>query len=253
MYTYESIHEPKQFTYDVAQRVTPHLIEYSFISKGERDILKMVQYSFLEEVNGRALFNFGFGDYDFPNGKLTDHTISNNGDTYKVFNTVLSTVPRFFEIHNNAIMSVKGSDSGPEFAETCRAACRKSCTLTCKNADRRIKIYRGYVNKHYETLEKDYTIYGGLDRTDNKKTMIDYTPGHKQESILLTRKKQYYMKAEENQTQEVMEPGSEEEMWALYFKQREAANWSDLFPERTAAAREYFKGLVLPDDLRLDK
>lgn len=60
------------------------------------------------------------------------------------------------------------------------------------------------------------------------------------------------MQVEENQTQEVMEPTSKEEMMALYLKQREEANWSDLFPEQTAAAREYIKGLVLPDHLRLD-
>ena len=253
MYTYESIHEPKQFTYDVAERVTEKLIEYSFISKGEKDLLKMVQYSFLEDVNERLLFNFGFGDYNFSNGIIADNTISNNGDTYKVFNTVLSTVPRFFEIQHNAILQVKGSDSSPKFADACRASCRKNCVDTCSNADRRINIYRRYVNKHYDVLKNDYTIYGGLIRTKDKKIMIDYAPDQKQESIFLTRNKnQHGMKTEENQTQEVMEPTTEEEMWALYFKQREAANWCDLFPEQTAAAREYIKGLVLPDELRLD-
>lgn len=253
MYTYEGIHEPKQSIYNVAQSVTEKLIEYSFISKGERDLLKMVQYSFIEEQDGRKLFNFGFGDYNFFNGIIADNTISNNGDAYKVFNTVLSTVPRFFEIHNNAIVKVQGSDSIPGFAETCRTTCRKNCADICRNVNRRINIYRGYVSKHYDVLAKDYTFYGGLDRTNNKITMMEYIPDHKQESIILTRNKnQYIMKAEENQTQEVMEPTSEEEMWALYYKQREAANWSDLFPEKTARAREYWKGVVLPDELRLD-
>lgn len=253
MYTYESIHEPKQFTYDVAQRVTKHLIQYFFISKGETDLLKMVQYFFLEEVNGRQLFNFGFGDYDFRKGMIVDNTISNNGDTYKVFNTVLSTVPRFIEIEHNAMLQVKGSDSHPEFAETCRTTCRKNCTDICKNANRRINISRGYVNKHYNVLNKEYTIYGGLVRTENQKTMLDYAPDQKQESIFLTRNKKITsMKTEENQTQEVMEPSTEEEMWALFYKQREAANWSDLFAKQNAEAREYIKGLVLPDELRLD-
>ncbi|SIO05732.1 DUF6934 family protein [Chitinophaga niabensis] len=250
MYTYESIHEPKQFTYDVAQRVTEHLIEYYFISKGERDLLKMVQYSFVEDVNERKLYNFGFGDYNFWNGRIADHVISNNGDTYKVFNTVLSTVPGFFEIQNNAILQVKGSDSSPGFAEACRVSCRKNCADFCSNAGRRINIYRGYVNKHYDILRKDYAIYGELVRTENKIIMIDYTPDQQQESIFLTRNKnQYNMKAEENQTQEVMEPTSEEEMWALFFKQREAANWSDLFARQNAEAKAYIRGILYPDEL----
>lgn len=253
MYTYDSIHEPKQFKYDVAQKIKENVIEYSFISEGEWNILKVVRYQFAKELNGRKLFNFGFGEYNFANGTIVDDVISNNGDAYRVFNTVLSTVPRFFEIHNTAIIKVEGSDSRPAFADTCRAACRKNCADICRNANRRINIYRGYVNKHYDALKKNYSIYGGLDRTANEPVMIDYTPDHKQESILLMRNKnQHSMQVQENQTHVLKEPTSAEEMMALYLKQREEANWSDLFPEQTAATREYFKGFVLPDHLRLD-
>lgn len=256
MYTYDSIYEPKQFKYDVAQRVTEHQVLYIFFSKGEKELLKVVQYSFLEDLNGRKLFNFGFGDYDFSKGMVMDGAISNNGDTYKVFNTVLSTVPRFFEIHQDAMMQVKGSDSGPEFIKMCRACCRKNCVATCRNANRRINIYRGYINKHYSTLKTDYTFYGGLDRTGNEPIMIDYIPDQKQPSIFLISNKNLYnmrvLENQEDQTQELMEPTSAEEMMTLFLKQREAANWSDLFAEQNARAREELKGLVLPKELWLD-
>lgn len=57
---------------------------------------------------------------------------------------------------------------------------------------------------------------------------------------------------QEDQTQELMEPTSAEEMMTLFLKQREAANWSDLFAEQNARAREELKGLVLPKELWLD-
>ena len=254
MYTYESIHEPKQSKYHVAESIREYSIEYFFTSTGERNILKMVIYSFLEELNGKKLFNFGFGDYNLVDGRIADNVISNNGDAYKVFNTVLSTVPRFFEIHHDAMIRVNGSDSSPEFVKACRSQCRKNCAGICKNSNRRIDIYRGYVNKHYNTLKGDYTFYGGLDRTGNESTMIDYIPDQKQQSIFLLRNKnQYNMKTEENQTQEFMEPTSPEEMIALCIKQREASNWADLFAEQNARAREEIKGLVLPKHLWLDK
>ncbi|MRG45943.1 hypothetical protein GFS24_12515 [Chitinophaga sp. SYP-B3965] len=253
MYTYDSIYEPKQLKYDVAQNIKDDVVRYIFISKGERNILKVIDYSFMEELNGKKLFNFGFGNYDFETDIIEDIELSNNGDTYKVFNTVLSTVPLFFEIHSNAIIMIEGSDSGPEFLDKCRANCRKNCADICKNANRRINIYRGYVNKHYDTLKMDYTFYGGLDSTDNKPTLIDYMPDHKQESIILMKNKnQHSMKVEENQTQEVMEPTSAEEMIALFLERRKQNPDVDLFAKQNARMREKIKGLVLPDHLRLD-
>ena len=247
MYTYESIHEPKQFTYDVAESIKEHAIRYFFISEGERNLLKMIEYSLLEEESdGRKLFNFGFGDYNSSNGTIADQVLSNNKDVYKVFNTVLSTIPRFFKIHSNAILMVKGSDSSIEFVEICRTGCRKNCSDICRNVDRRISIYRGYINKHFDTLKTDYTIYGGLDRADNKITLIDYIPGIKQESIILIKNKnQQRMKTEENQTQELMEPTSAEEMIALAIEQTKDII---VFARQHADAKEYLKRLGLPDN-----
>lgn len=257
MYTYDGIHEPKQFKYEVSQNITENLIEYSFISKGERNILKVVQYHLFNELNGRKLFNFGFGDYNFEDGIPADHVISNNGDTYKVFNTVLSTVPRFFEIHNNAIMMVKGSDSGLTFADECRTSCRKNCTDICRNANRRINIYRGYVNKHYDALKRDYTFYGNVDVIDNEFSMIDYEPGNKQPSIVLMKNKnQHHMitKTAENPTQEqeLKEPTSAEEMMALYQKIAKGPN-RPRFTESNERARQYIEECILRDKERQAK
>lgn len=251
MYTYDSIHEPKQFKYEVFQSITEHLIKYTFISEGRKNILKVVHYTLIDELNGRKLFNFGFGDYNIDNGVIADNVTSDNGDAYRVFNTVLSTVPRFFEIHNNAIMVVKGSHSGFEFIDKCRTNCKKNCADICMNADRRINIYRGYVNKHFEELKMDYTFYGSLDIIDNELSLIDYEPDIKQESIvLLKNKNQHYMKTAENETQELREPTSKEEMIALFMERTEGI---DLFAKQNAEAREYFKRLVLPDHLKLTK
>jgi hypothetical protein len=251
MYSYESIHEPRQFKYDVAEKVTENKIECFFISKGECNILKVISYSLLEELHGRKLFNFGFGDYNLADGTIVDNVISNNGDAYRVFNTVLSTVPRFFEIHNDAIMSVKGSDSSPEFAEVCSAACRRRCADICRNANRRINIYKAYVNKHYDVLIKNYAIYGGVAIIDNTFSMIDYEPNTKQESIVLMKNKnERHMQIEKNQIQEVMEPTSDEEMIARYLEMREKSNWADLFARQNAEAREWLKALHLKDQQR---
>jgi hypothetical protein len=34
----------------------------------------------------------GFGDYDLENDKIVDDINTNNGDAFKVFNTVLGTI-----------------------------------------------------------------------------------------------------------------------------------------------------------------
>jgi hypothetical protein len=78
-----------------------------------------------------------------------DDIHTNNGDVFKVFNTVLITIPMFFENFNNAILMVQGSDGRPAFIENCQSTCRKQYVDACKNFNRRINIYRHYVDRNY--------------------------------------------------------------------------------------------------------
>jgi hypothetical protein len=141
-------------------------IKYIFISTGESDIVKAVAYDYVQELKDAPLYNLGFGDYDIAEDKLDDTSNSNNGDMYDVFHTVLSTVPRFFELNPHATMVVQGSDHSEKFLAKCKETCKKKCEDSCRNLNRRIKTYRYFVDKNYEKLRGEYTFWGGT-RTDN--------------------------------------------------------------------------------------
>ena len=44
------------------------LLQFYFVSKGDKDIVKVVQYQYVKDFDGRPLFNLGFGDYDMESG-----------------------------------------------------------------------------------------------------------------------------------------------------------------------------------------
>lgn len=82
----------KNFTdvYDTHEEYNPKLsaLRYFFVSKGEKKIIyKAVDYTCVGGFNGAALFNPGFGDYDPITDEISDDSISDNGDQYKVFHT----------------------------------------------------------------------------------------------------------------------------------------------------------------------
>jgi hypothetical protein len=133
--------------------------------------------------------NLGFGDYDIESDRLLDAPVSNNGDHYRVFNTVLNTIPNFFSFFPTAIMAVQGSDSTGDFLEQCRVNCSKDCGKgECRNAHRRINIYRRYVDKHFEGLSAEYAFYGGEKDTDNQITIEPYQIGKRYDSVLVSKK-----------------------------------------------------------------
>lgn len=114
---------------------------YSFISRGKVNINKLVVYQYLGRNltiadNSLELYNLGFGDWVQDTYRINDKVNSNNGDTRKVFNTVLNTIPDFFEKNENTALLVSGSD------------------------ERRLRIYCGYVSKHLHELELTYRFYG---------------------------------------------------------------------------------------------
>ncbi len=72
-------------------------LQFYFVSSNDEkgDITKVIQYQYVMDLGGRAVFNLGFGDFDLDTRRVSDAVISNNGDPYRIFNTVLSTIPLF--------------------------------------------------------------------------------------------------------------------------------------------------------------
>jgi hypothetical protein len=69
------------------------VLRYFFVSQGERDIVKAIEYQYVKHFDGRPVINLAFGDYDLDTGTLSDEETSNNGDAYKVLGTVLNSRP----------------------------------------------------------------------------------------------------------------------------------------------------------------
>jgi len=165
----------------------PGNLAFFFESSGERTIVKIIAYTPVKKFKGRTVYNLGFGDLDDQTGQILDDVNSNNGDVYTVFNTVLHTVPQFFKEFPDAVIMVGGSDNHDAFKEDCMANCRKHCTTDCKNFQRRIRTYRGFVEKYFDELCKDYIFFGRM--KDDGDVVVQYSKGHKYDEILVYKKK----------------------------------------------------------------
>jgi len=93
--------------------------KFFFESTGDSSIIKVVEYTAIQRVGQRVIYNLGFGDYDEATGHVTDQVNSNNGDMLRVFSTVLSTVPLFFVSNPYDVIVVQGSDSDESAAAAC--------------------------------------------------------------------------------------------------------------------------------------
>jgi hypothetical protein len=114
------------------QEITESGVKYFFLSEGHKNVIKAVEYYYVTEFNSRKVYNLGFGDYNIDNDMINDNVNTNNGDRYVVFNTVLSTIPLFFQTFGDAIVWIKGSDSSDEFEAKCRETCtRNNCDGAC--------------------------------------------------------------------------------------------------------------------------
>jgi hypothetical protein len=169
--------------YQVTMDKTRLKIRFAFVSKGKYDVVKVIDYDYIGLLHGRKTFNLGFGDYDLFTEKIDDHANTHNGDVYDVLNTVLNTIPLFFEEYPKYCLMVRGSDSGQTFVEACRENCKKKCDSHCKNQNRRINVYTRYVNANYDNLVNDYTFYGGNE--DNAEV---FEPGKKYDAVFVVRK-----------------------------------------------------------------
>ena len=81
--------------YETIADVTETGVQYFFISKGTSNIIKAIQYSHALDFQDKKVYNLGFGDYDSKTNSIDDDVISNNGDAYRIFHTVLNTIPHF--------------------------------------------------------------------------------------------------------------------------------------------------------------
>ena len=171
--------------YELTERISDQSIDYLFISKGKNDVIKVIQYLYFTELYGKSIFNLGFGDYDINEDKIDDSANTGNGDAYKVLNTVLTTIPKFFDTFHDAMLMVQGSDSKTEFTERCKLTCKKMCTSYCKNQHRRISVYTYYVNKNFETLNKEYAFFGGIEDDNGAIRLEPYIPHKKYGSVFV--------------------------------------------------------------------
>ncbi|MCE7058771.1 DUF6934 family protein [Dyadobacter sp. CY343] len=163
-------------------------LRFSFRSTGIRDIVKMVQYTYARDFEGKRIFNLGFGDYDFDLNQVNDRASSNNGDSYKVFHTVLSTVPIFFQQFKNEILMVQGSDGETGFTDQCIETCARKCDSVCKKINQRITIYRRYVEKNFLALSNEYWFLGAFKNADDSIASEIYISGKQYDMILIFKK-----------------------------------------------------------------
>src|SRR5215210_690233 len=76
-------------SYNTEEELDAGKLKYYFKSTGQTTIVKAIEYSPILQIRGRQVYNLGFGDYDENTNTFSADSISNNGDAYKVFNTVL--------------------------------------------------------------------------------------------------------------------------------------------------------------------
>lgn len=128
------------------------------------------------------------GDLDIETWQINDESLTDNGDVYRIFNTVLSTIPLFFEKYPNAGVMVRGSDGQAEYEDKCKQNCARNCIESCHNFNRRMKLYCSYASRKHSLFETDYQFLGGMGNDQNWFDFIGFMPGELYDSIIVSRK-----------------------------------------------------------------
>ncbi len=152
-------------------------LSFVFQSKGKKIIQKIIDYSLIHPVNGVRVFNLGFGDYIPESNIILDKTVSENGDAFKVLNTVLFTIPIFFLIEPQAMIMVRGSDSELSYVNECRKTCRKKCSEKCRNQNRRVTLYSNFIEKNFDRLSSEYEFFGSFSSLNEPLKLEDFILG----------------------------------------------------------------------------
>jgi hypothetical protein len=180
--------EMSQFSdaYKIVEAVDDLGILYFFVSKGKQKIIKIIQYTYVQDLFERKLYNLGFSDFDSETSSTLDNHTSNNGDHYRIFHTVLNTIPVFFDRFPDAMIVVKGSDSKETFMMDCMDSCEKNCDIgQCKKAHRRIKLYKSYVERHYNTFMQDYRFFASKEKVEDELIIEGFLKGENYYAILM--------------------------------------------------------------------
>lgn len=178
------------FRYEATESQDSKGLTYWFVSEGavKADVYKIIQYSIVREFMGKSVYNLGFGDYEPTDNSISDDRVNGNGDQYRIFNTVLSTVPGFFTKFPTAHILVQGSDNRDEFESQCRQTCDKKCEGICKKFNRRMSIYSNYVSRKHQVYESDYQFLGGVKNSDGWFDFEKFSLGKIYDSIMVYQK-----------------------------------------------------------------
>lgn len=171
-------------TYPLTETRSARSLKFFFVSRGTRTVVKAVEYDLYQKFRGKDVYNLGFGDYDAQADTFCDGSNSNNGDVYKVFHTVLHTIPLFFGHHPQALLMVQGSDNTAAFLEHCLATCTQNCRHKCLKFGRRMAIYRNFVNKYLDTWADEYDFWGGMRNAQGKIVLEKYRKGREYNAIM---------------------------------------------------------------------
>ncbi len=80
------------------QKLESH--QYWFVSVGKRNVIKCVQFSILDAHSN--VYNLSLMDMDVDSNRLSDNTITDNGDTIRILKTVAFCVQEFLNREENA-------------------------------------------------------------------------------------------------------------------------------------------------------
>lgn len=107
---------------------------FVFTSEGPKgEIKKVVRYT---EINIKGFYNLGFGDQDPITGYVSDTIRTDNRDSQKVLQTVVSTLYIFMQAYPDAVVIATGSIEG------------------------RTRLYRMGITQNLEAIERDFTVLG---------------------------------------------------------------------------------------------
>lgn len=106
--------------------------KYSFVSEGEKRIVKLVEFTRTGDEN---IVNLGFGDL-LPDTGFDDQVVSNNGDIMKIFATIIQIVKEFTAEFPHLKIAFAGST--PE----------------------RMKLYNRILKTYYSDFSKEFQISG---------------------------------------------------------------------------------------------
>lgn len=74
--------------------------------------------------------------------------------------------------------TIQNSDGRPEFVEKFKLECKKKYVDECKNYNRRINIYLGYIDKNYNDLSTHYQFLGGINN-EEQQTILETNERYK--------------------------------------------------------------------------